>query len=430
MQIISRLENISKTYQLADHQPLEVLSNINLQINEGEFITLLGQSGSGKSTILRIMSGLIQPTSGTVFRHEHKLQDINKSVAIVFQSFALYPWLTVYENVKIGLTKRNLNVEEESEEIRKAIELIGLGGQERAYPKELSGGMRQRVGFARALVARSEILAMDEPFSALDVLTAQNLRAEIIDLWQAKGNAFKSAFMVTHNIVEAVSMSTKIMILSSHPGKIIHVIENNMSYPRNEKSFEFRSMVDKIHNLITALNLPDIPKDNKLVAQNETKELHTFENLPQVEVNRIMGFLEVLNDDMGKAKIFELALQMKEEFGSVISIAKAAEILNFVSTPGHDVVLTNLGQKFIESDQINRKILFKEQILKLQIFKLLIGQIESEEKITESNFKSEISARYPYENADKMIDTLVDWGRYSELFEFNADLKFFKRVDS
>ena len=420
---ITELENVSKTFWLADKQPIEVLSQINLGIKPGEFIALLGQSGSGKSTLLRILAGLIPPTSGVVYERAKKLSGINKSLAIVFQSFALYPWLTVYENVRIGLNKRQLAPEEERQEIDNALTLIGLSGHDNAYPKELSGGMRQRVGFARALVARPPILAMDEPFSALDVLTARNLRAEIIDFWVEKKNAFQSAFMVTHNISEAVSMASKIIILSSNPGRLAHVILNNLPYPRNEKSSAFLGMVDEIHDLITALNLPDVATRERSTRAAPAR----VENLPPVEVNRLFGFLEAVVSDGGRVDIFALTQQMREEFGSVIAVAKALEILELVVTPEHEVVITPLGREMIDADPERRKEIFRHQIQRLALFRLLKDKLTESETVTEDDFKREIHAQFPYENADKMIDTIVDWGRYAEIFDFDANLKVFTR---
>lgn len=421
---IAELENVSKTFWLADKQPIEVLSQINLGIKEGEFIALLGQSGSGKSTLLRILSGLIPPTSGMVYEKAKKLSGINESIAIVFQSFALYPWLTVYENVRIGLNKRHLLPDQEREEIENALTLIGLSGHDNAYPKELSGGMRQRVGFARALVARPPILAMDEPFSALDVLTAKNLRAEIIDLWVEKKNVFRSAFMVTHNISEAVSMASKIIILSSNPGRLAHVILNNLPYPRNEKSSAFLGMVDEIHDLITALNLPDVAGRERAASRTAPARV---ENLPSVEVNRLLGFLEAVVGDGGRTDIFGLTQQMREEFGSVINVAKALEILEFVVTPEHEVVITPLGREMIDAEPERRKEIFRKQIQRLALFRLLNDKLTESDHVSEEDFKTEIHARFPYENADKMIDTIVDWGRYAEIFDFDANLKVFMK---
>lgn len=422
-----RLEAVSKSFTQADHQIIPVLENIQFEINEGEFIALLGQSGSGKSTILRILSGVSQPTSGLVFQKNEKLVGINSSVSIVFQSFAIYPWLTVYENVRIGLMQRNLSAEDEREEIERALKLIGLAGHDNAYPKELSGGMKQRVGFARALVAQPEILAMDEPFSALDVLTAQNLRSEIVNLWLEKGDAFKAAFMVTHNIVEAVAMASRIFVLSSKPGRIMYEIKNSLPYPRDEKSKGFVQLVDQIHDLITTVNLPDTPRgtDPIFISQTTAEGRSRVESIPQVAVHRLLGFLEILKSNGGRADIFEITQQMREEFGSIISIAKAAEILGFVVTPDHEIILTPLGRAISGVDGDEKKEIFKEQIQKLALFRSMMSQLEAEESVDEDTFKEQISRSLPYENADKIIDTMVDWGRYAELFDFDATLKKF-----
>ena len=218
---------------------MTILDQVDLQVGEGEMLALLGQSGSGKSTILRLMAGLAQPTSGQVHHHGQVFAGVNRGLSIVFQSFALYPWLTVSENVQIGLVNQRLARKAEEAEIERALELIGLSGYENAYPKELSGGMRQRVGFARAIVAKPEVLCMDEAFSALDVLTAENLRTEVVNLWQdrqSEQSSLKSIFFVTHNIAEAVFMATRIVIISSHPGRIKHVIPNPLPYPRDVNS--------------------------------------------------------------------------------------------------------------------------------------------------------------------------------------------------
>src|ERR1700694_1108351 len=257
------LRHVSKSYVSADGgSPVTVLDDISLEIREGEMLALLGQSGSGKSTILRLMAGLTEPTQGAVLSHGAPLADVNRGLAIVFQSFALYPWLTVQENVQVGLIQRRLSAREEQEEIDKALELIGLSGYENAYPKQLSGGMRQRVGFARALVAQPEVLCMDEPFSALDVLTAESLRTEVVDLWRGSQHAgLKSIFLVTHNIAEAVFIATRIFIISSHPGRVRNVIPNPLPYPRDVNSKPFAAMVDQVHAAITASVLPDEPAE-------------------------------------------------------------------------------------------------------------------------------------------------------------------------
>lgn len=428
MNVITSLENVSKSYNLEHDQDVLVLKDINLKVTEGDFIALLGQSGSGKSTILRIMSGLITPSQGNIFHHNKKLDGVNSDVAIVFQSFALYPWLTVAENVRIGLNQRKLSKKEEDNEIEKALDLIGLGGHENAYPKELSGGMRQRVGFARALVAKPEILAMDEPFSALDVYTARNLRAEIIRLWQSGDAGFKSAFMVTHNILDAVSMASKILILSSNPGSIAYEIKNDLPYPRDEKSPEFQKMVDDIHDMITNLSLPDQPI-LKNYATTQTKNIFLndattrIEVIPQVSAGKMIGLLEIIAGDQGVVDIFDLAAQMREEFGLTISLTKALELLGFVETPRHDVVLTPLGHELVLADIHGRKTLFREQIKKLNLFKIILKDLEKNKEVSEAQLQEEIANKLPFENADKIFDTIVEWGRFAEILDYDINRK-------
>jgi NitT/TauT family transport system ATP-binding protein len=425
MNTITTLEKISKTYNLENDQDVLILKDINLKVQEGEFIALLGQSGSGKSTILRIMSGLIQPSEGVVFHHGKKLKQVNPDVAIVFQSFALYPWLSVAENVRIGLNQRNISKNDEDGEIEKALDLIGLGGHENAFPKELSGGMRQRVGFARALVAKPEILAMDEPFSALDFYTARNLRAEIIRLWQNGDAGFKSAFMVTHNIQDAVAMASRILILSSNPGSIIYEIKNELPYPRDEKSVEFQKMVDDIHDMITTLALPDKTPGPEI----EKTKLHTKENqtriesLPFVQAGRMIGLLETISSDQGVVDIFDLSAQMREEFGLTISLTKALELLELVETPKHDVFLTPLGHQYVLADTAGRKMIFKQQVMKLNLFKIILKQLEENHEVSEEALQEEIAEKLPFENSDKMFDTIVDWGRFAEILDYDLNRK-------
>src|SRR5450432_1542701 len=297
------LRHASKSYMSADGgSPVIVLDDINLEVREGEMLAVLGQSGSGKSTILRLMAGLTEPTQGAVLSHGAPLVNVNRGLSIVFQSFALFPWLTVQENVQVGLIQRRLDGPQEEEEIHRALELIGLSGYENAYPKQLSGGMRQRVGFARALVAQPEVLCMDEPFSALDVLTAENLRTQVVDLWRGSGHAgLRSIFLVTHNIAEAVFIATRIVIISSHPGRVRNVIVNPLPYPRDINSRQFAALVDQVHAAITALVLPDEPAEaarpavaeiGRAAATTETATspvVARVETIPNAPVETIVG---------------------------------------------------------------------------------------------------------------------------------------------
>ena len=351
------LRHASKSYSsAAGGAPVTVLDDINLEVRDGEMLALLGQSGSGKSTILRLMAGLTEPTQGAVLSHGSPLNGVNHRLAIVFQSFALYPWLTVQENVQVGLIQRRLDARQEQEEIDRALELIGLTGYENAYPKQLSGGMRQRVGFARALVAQPEVLCMDEPFSALDVLTAENLRTQVVDLWRGSGHAgLKSIFLVTHNIAEAVFIATRIVIISSHPGRVRNVIVNPLPYPRDVNSRQFAALVDQVHAAITALVLPDEPAEQiaarpagagigrAVTAAEGARELSAspvgarVETIPNAPVETIVGLLEILEDSQETINVFDLSARIGREFGETIAIVKAAEMLGLVDTPKDDV---------------------------------------------------------------------------------------------
>lgn len=427
------LRHVSKAYPTVGDGPwTTILDDINLEVREGEMLALLGQSGCGKSTILRLMSGLTEPTQGAVLSHGAPLAGVNRNLAIVFQSFALYPWLTVEENVQVGLVQRRLPATEEAEEIVKALELIGLSGYENAYPKQLSGGMRQRVGFARALVSRPEVLCMDEAFSALDVLTAENLRTEVVELWRKPEHAgIKSIFFVTHNIAEAVYMASRIVIVSSHPGRIRHVINNALPYPRDANSPGFAALVEQIHAAITQLALPDEPAeaaaprvDGSTTSTVPRPAPRTrVESIPNVPVNTIVGLLEILEDSRETIDVFELSARIGKEFGETIAIVKAAEMLNLVETPKDDVHMTQLGWYFLAAPLPARKTLFKRAILNLRLFQMLAKRLEEaeEHQISADTIREELATLLPYDQPSKLFETLVTWGRYAEIFDYDVD---------
>src|SRR5215467_7412344 len=250
-QSLLEVRNCRQAYHKEANAELVVLDDVNLNLREGEIVALLGRSGSGKSTLLRIVAGLLRPTAGEVLWRDRPVKGPAEGVAMVFQSFALFPWLTVQENVELGLEARGVSRAERAERAEAAIELIGLGGFENAYPKELSGGMRQRVGLARALVVHPDLLLMDEPFSALDVLTAETLRTDLIDLWMERKLPVKSVLMVTHNIEEAVLMCDRILVFSSNPGRVASELTVPFPHPRNRLDPAFRQLVDDIYALMT-----------------------------------------------------------------------------------------------------------------------------------------------------------------------------------
>jgi NitT/TauT family transport system ATP-binding protein len=437
------LRHVSKSYVSADGgSPVTVLDDISLEIREGEMLALLGQSGSGKSTILRLMAGLTEPTQGAVLSHGAPLADVNRGLAIVFQSFALYPWLTVQENVQVGLIQRRLSAREEQEEIDKALELIGLSGYENAYPKQLSGGMRQRVGFARALVAQPEVLCMDEPFSALDVLTAESLRTEVVDLWRGSGHAgLKSIFLVTHNIAEAVFIATRIVIISSHPGRVRNVIPNPLPYPRDVNSKPFAAMVDQVHAAITALVLPDEPAEHIAArspgagtdqgvgapesgpGRTTTPASARVESIPNVPVETIVGLLEIIEDAQETINVFDLSARIGKEFGETIATVKAAEMLDLVDTPKDDVLMTQAGWYFLAAPAPARKTLFRQAIMKLRLFQMLTTRLAEapDGRINADSVLEELGTLLPYDQPAKLLGTLIAWGRYAELIDFDQN---------
>jgi len=437
------LQHVSKSYVDAQGgSPVTVLDDISLEVREGEILALLGQSGSGKSTILRLMAGLTEPTQGAVRSHGGPLTSLNRGVAIVFQSFALYPWLTVQQNVRVGLIQRRLEPRREQQEIDRALELIGLTGYENAYPKQLSGGMRQRVGFARALVAQPEVLCMDEPFSALDVLTAESLRTEVVDLWRGSGHAgLKSIFLVTHNIVEAVFIATRIVIISSHPGRIRNVISNPLPFPRDVNSKPFAAMVDQVHAAITALVMPDDLAEPGAVrtisvgihrgpeAAEGTPAVAAsaagtrVESIPNVPVETMIGLLEIIEDAQETINVFDLSARIGKEFGETIAIVKAAEMLGLVDTPKDDVLMTEAGWYFLAAPTPARKTLFRQAIMKLRLFQMINARLteSTDARINADSVLEELGTLLPYDQPAKLLETLIAWGRYAELIDFDEN---------
>jgi len=349
------------------------------------------------------------------------LAGVNPDVSIVFQTFALYPWLTVEQNVAVGLMSRQMNRADRTAAIDHAIELIGLGNYHAAYPRELSGGMRQRVGIARALVSQPKLLCLDEAFSALDVLTAENLRQELISLWRSKEDGLSSIFMVTHNIEEAVEMATRVVVVFPRPGRLGLVLENPLPYPRDPKSPEFQRLVGIIHESITTMTLPDLPPEAPPAAgQPVSRARSRMESIPFVPVAQILGLLEILSGASEPSNIYEISDEIGKEFGETISIVKAAEILDLVDTPKHDVELTALGRQFVAADREGRRKIFAEQVFKLRIFHIIIALLGEYEEIDADRIIQDIASALPYDNPEKTFETMIAWGRYAGLMDFSV----------
>jgi NitT/TauT family transport system ATP-binding protein len=417
---LAELCAVTKSFKTDGGHELKVLENIDLAIHEGELVALLGQSGSGKSTVLRCLTGLIEPSAGRVQAQGSRLQGVNRDASIVFQTFALYPWLTVEENVAVGLMARNVSRAERDAAVDHAIELIGLGNYHEAYPRELSGGMRQRVGIARALVSQPKLLCLDEAFSALDVLTAENLRQELISLWRSAESGPKSIFMVTHNIEEAVEMATRIVVLFPRPGRLGLVLDNALPYPRDSRSPEFQRLVSIIHECITTMTLPDLPPETQAPGQPISRARSRMESIPLVPVGQILGLLSILHDSPELANIYDISDEIGKEFGETIAIVKAAEILELIDTPRDQVQFTDLGRRFVAADRLGRRTIFAEQVFKLRLFHIIIALLREYEEVEAERIIKDIASALPYDNPEKIFETMIAWGRYAGLMDYSA----------
>ncbi len=406
------IRDIGMTFVTPSGKPLPVLEHINLNVAENEFLCILGASGSGKSTILRIMTGLLKPTIGTVSVDGKPLRGDNPFTAIVFQSFALLPWLTVEENIGLGLDALHAPHEQVLEKAKHAIDQVGLEGFEEAYPKELSGGMKQRVGIARALVVAPRILCMDEPFSALDALTAENLRSEVLDLFHANAGTLSSVVMVTHSIDEAVEMASRIIVLDAHPGRIKAEYANPMPYPRNPRSQEYIELSSRIHALITNAVLP-FTEEQKAVSKTEI--------LPAANIEEILGLLGILAGEGGRLGAGDLAESASRRFDETLQIIKAAELLSLVESPGQDVVITPLGKEIVDADVNEQKILLNKQLRGLRTFQLLLDTLQQNEgEVPYEVLIEDFATRMPYEEPAQLLDTVIDWGRFAELIGYRS----------
>jgi NitT/TauT family transport system ATP-binding protein len=426
------LIGIEMRFGEGDHDKVKVLDDINLSIHEHDVMALLGPSGCGKSTIMRILSGLIQPSSGIVkFKGKPLRGAVNPGVAMVFQNFALFPWLTVRENILLGLENSTYPQEEREHRFQKSVEMVGLDGYSDALPKELSGGMKQRVGIARALIMEPEIMCMDEPFSALDVLTGETLRNEIGRISTDPAAGFKSLVIVTHNIAEAVYLARHIVVLAAHPGRVQKIVPNPLPYPRDPAQPAFQQLVAQIHAILTNSVLHDEPS----VAEPEivpagSPEDSAYAPLPSVGMGEVMGLVELLRSE--PESLFALATRLKKDFSTFLSVVKAGELIGLVETPGQTVRLTKAGLAFRHANTKGRKKLMRELLLDLKIFQHFADRLEHAEthEITEEEALHDLADLFPNERPKILFRHLVGWARYAELFSFDARsalLKEFKK---
>ncbi len=431
---IIRAEKIEKYYAQPSQNRIQVIAPTDLSIVPGEIVALLGPSGSGKSTMLRMLSGLSRPSAGQVYWHERPIAGVAANVSIVFQSFALFPWLTVLENVEAPLRARGVAAAMRRERSLKMLDTVGLDGFEAAYPKELSGGMRQRVGFARALVVEPEVLFMDEPFSALDVLTAENLRSELLELWAKKTMPTQAVFLVTHNIEEAVLLADRIIVLGRNPGHIRTDFKVQLEQPRDRKSESFTQLVDYIYKVLTR---PDVtpaeaPEQPGRPAVRDQRQMR-YQMLPHARPGGVAGLLELLVDKGGREDIYRLADDLTFEIDDLLPIVDAAQLLGFLKVEEGDAAITERGAEFANSEILRQKELFREAaeanvLLLRQIRRTLASK--SDHTVSEEFFLDMLDEQFSEEECQRQMETAVTWGRYAELFDFDAGRRRFVLPDA
>jgi len=417
-QAIIELKGVGKSFKSADGSARSVLEGVDFRLAEGEIVSLLGQSGSGKSTLLRIMAGLINADAGDVRYREQPLYGPARGVSMVFQSFALFPWLTVQQNVELGLEARGVAPAEREKRAAAAIQLIGLTGFEGALPRELSGGMRQRVGIARALVVEPEVLLMDEAFSALDVLTGERLREDILDLWTSKSMPTKAILVVSHNIEEAVLMADRVLIFASDPGRVRFQLAVQLPRPRNPESVEVRQLIDEVYALMTAGSgrvgrTPEEPVPMQLA-----------ERLPEADIARMEGLLELLAGDAfhGRADLPRLAEETELTDDELLPLAQAVSLLGLARLAAGDLHLTALGQRYVDGAHTLRQELFGQQLLAhVPLAAHIRHSLEQEEsgELPEEPFLSLLSESLDAAEAERVLRTAIEWGRHGEVFEYN-----------
>lgn len=416
---ILSLEHVRKAYKKSAGQELLVLEDISFSLQKGEIVALLGKSGSGKSTLLRIMAGLISPTKGRVRYRGELMQGPVSGIAMVFQSFALMPWLTVLENVELGLEAAGVSREDRRKRAIKAIDIIGLDGFESAYPRELSGGMCQRVGFARALVVNPDVLLMDEPFSALDVLTTENLKSDLLELWRDKKTNTNAMLLVTHNIEEAVTLADRIIILGSDPGFVradLHL--DDLPVSRDLEHPECSAMVDRIYMLMTT------GVDGKAKSAARRQQVGLGYRLPPVEPSELSGLIETMKTFEAKIDLPELADEIMMQVDDLFPILETLEVLGFAQISLGDIHLTPLGQQFLEADLQARKHIFAEQLLATIPLARHIRYVLDEKpkhRVSDERFLTKLEDYFSEKEAERVLRTMIDWGRYAELFAYDAN---------
>ncbi|MEU6124915.1 nitrate/sulfonate/bicarbonate ABC transporter ATP-binding protein [Streptomyces sp. NPDC047123] len=396
---------------------LPVLQDIDLALHEGEIVALLGKSGSGKSTLLRHIAGLLAPSAGTVRYRGAPVEGPNPGTAMLFQSFALMPWLTVQQNVELGLQARGVPAAERRSRALAAIDMVGLDGFENAYPKELSGGMRQRVGFARALVVEPDVLLMDEPFSALDVLTAQTLRGELLDLLTRRDSPTRTALLVTHSIEEAVQLADRILILGTDPGTLSIELRVDLPRPRNRRTRGFEALIEDAYECLTG-ERAELP-----ASLGGHDPLRAAAPLPHADVEQLTGLLEELDGRGGAVELPVLADALSYAVDDLMPLVEAAEMLAYARVRAGELRLTTTGSGFASADILTRKHLFAAAVLAnvplIATIRTLLTASDGG-RLRESHVTDRLRATCSESTARQQLTIAITWGRYAELFEYDA----------
>ena len=428
-QPLLKVRHVAKLFRSADGSSrVAVLDDIDLDIQPGEVVALLGRSGSGKSTLLRLMAGLIAPSEGLIERDGQPLRGVNRDVAIVFQSFALLPWLTVLDNTAVGLEARGLGEKEVRRRALRALAMVGLEGSAEAYPRELSGGMRQRVGFARAFVMEPALLLMDEPFSALDVLTAENLRRDIDELWAGGTFPAGSIVIVTHSIEEAVLLSDRVVLLSANPGRIRGVVPNPLPRPRDDTAPAFRALVDTLYSYMTD---PDKPVGTSPLAVEQTTSQDALA-LPPVSLGAVVDLLTLVPEQEG-ISVAELADELVLELDDLLPILDAGELLQLMAVDGARLGLSPVGRALAEaSEEEQQRLLRSQMLLHVPLVRRLQEALEASAKAeVEGDFVLDLlSEQFTQPEAEAMFETLVSWIRACGLFRYSREQDRFRAGDA
>ncbi len=413
-----KLEHIYQEYGARDRR-FTAVEDVNLSLSAGEFVALLGPSGCGKSTLLRIIAGLQSASQGRVLYQGQPLRGVNPHASIVFQTFALFPWLSVVENVALALKMKGVPEPQRTSRAVELLDRVGMDGFESAYPRELSGGMRQKVGFARAMAVEPELLCLDEPFSALDVLSAEALRGELLELWTGGGIPTKAILMVSHNIEEAVFMADRIVVMDKEPGRIIAELRVSLPHPRQRKSPEFQDQVDQVYATLAGQTGSESEEMGSAPG-----EAGRTRRLPDISISDLAGMLEHLSD--AGRDCYDIYL-LEDELGinsdHLLLLTETAELLGFATIDKGDITLTPLGQTFAEASILGRKEIFAVRARRLPIMRWLLTMLRAAEnhQLKWEVVETALSLEFPPEVAQSQIETLINWGRYAELLAYADD---------